>query len=229
MTDTCLQLLLKRSSWLNLQYKWLIVNCLPKFTLLRHQYSAVAHILTHSVNLAFGPESGLKNKCWAWDMFGHENEGRLQLWLNIYFLQKSEDKQSLSCLYPGFQFLIFKGRWLITCFFTGIGNQLILINNGKLLPVCFYSINFCYHVIVYIVFHQEAPFVVIRLYVMIASGIMKQSSVFFVGKNILVIALQIYCIIVLQVSYLRSVEALWKWFSEEKSSTLHHCWAWSPA
>lgn len=35
------------------------------FTLLRHQYRAVAYILTHSVNLAFGPKSGFKNKCRA--------------------------------------------------------------------------------------------------------------------------------------------------------------------
>ena len=28
-------------------------------------YSAVAHILTPSVNLAFGPKSGFKNKCRA--------------------------------------------------------------------------------------------------------------------------------------------------------------------
>jgi len=32
-------------------------------TLLRHQCTAVTHILTHSVNLAFGPNSGFKNKC----------------------------------------------------------------------------------------------------------------------------------------------------------------------
>jgi len=32
-------------------------------------YSAVAHILTPSVNLAFGPKSGFKNKCRAPAMF----------------------------------------------------------------------------------------------------------------------------------------------------------------
>jgi len=31
------------------------------FTLLRHQYSALTHILTDSVNLGFGPNSGFKN------------------------------------------------------------------------------------------------------------------------------------------------------------------------
>jgi len=37
------------------------MNYLVMFRLLRHQYSAVAHILTHSVNLTFGPKSGFKN------------------------------------------------------------------------------------------------------------------------------------------------------------------------
>ena len=37
------------------------MNYLVMFSLLRHQYPAVAHILTHLVNLAFGPKSGLKN------------------------------------------------------------------------------------------------------------------------------------------------------------------------
>jgi len=39
--------------------KRIIVNCLVRFTLLRHQYPAVAHILIHSVNLLVWPESGL--------------------------------------------------------------------------------------------------------------------------------------------------------------------------
>jgi len=33
-------------------------------------YSAVARILTHSVNLAFGPKSGFKNECRARAEFG---------------------------------------------------------------------------------------------------------------------------------------------------------------
>jgi len=33
------------------------------FTLLHHHYPAVAYILRHSVNWAFGPKSGFKNKC----------------------------------------------------------------------------------------------------------------------------------------------------------------------
>jgi len=32
------------------------------FTLLRQQYHAVTRIMTHSVNLAFGPKSGFKKK-----------------------------------------------------------------------------------------------------------------------------------------------------------------------
>jgi len=49
-------------------------------TLLRYQYLAVAHILTQSVNLAFGPKSGFKNKCRARVRFGLRNEVHLQLW-----------------------------------------------------------------------------------------------------------------------------------------------------
>jgi len=39
------------------------------FTLLHHQYPAVAHILNNSVNLAFGPKSGFNNECWVQAMF----------------------------------------------------------------------------------------------------------------------------------------------------------------
>jgi len=43
-------------------------------------YSAVAHILTPSVNLAFGPQSGFKNKCQALAGFGFviSGSGRVQ-------------------------------------------------------------------------------------------------------------------------------------------------------
>jgi len=50
------------------------------FTLLRHQYLAVAHIVTRLENLGFGPKSGFKNKCWARSVFRLQNEARLQLW-----------------------------------------------------------------------------------------------------------------------------------------------------
>jgi len=43
-------------------------------TLLHNQYPAVAHILIHAVNLAFGPKSGFRNKCWAQAWFGLQNE-----------------------------------------------------------------------------------------------------------------------------------------------------------
>jgi len=45
--------------------KWLIVNYVVMLTSLRHRYPAVAQILTHSVNLGFGPKSGFKNRCWV--------------------------------------------------------------------------------------------------------------------------------------------------------------------
>jgi len=43
-------------------------------------YSAVAHILTPSVNLAFKPKSGFKNKCRARAVFGLviSGSGRVQ-------------------------------------------------------------------------------------------------------------------------------------------------------
>jgi len=50
------------------------------FTFLRLQYPIVAHILTHSVHLAFGPKSGFKNKCQARAGFGLQDVSRLQLW-----------------------------------------------------------------------------------------------------------------------------------------------------
>jgi len=40
-------------------------------------YSAVAHILTPSVNVAFRPKSGFKNKCRTLARFGLKNEARL--------------------------------------------------------------------------------------------------------------------------------------------------------
>jgi len=53
------------------------VNYLFMFALLRHQYPAVAHTLTHSVNLAFRSKWGFENICQAG--FGLYNEARLQL------------------------------------------------------------------------------------------------------------------------------------------------------
>jgi len=57
-------------------------------TLLRHQYPTVAQILTHSVNLALGPKSGLKNKVRARTEFGLQNEARLIPDLNSRWLWK---------------------------------------------------------------------------------------------------------------------------------------------
>jgi len=43
-----------------------VINCVPAATPAHvFYYSAVAHILTPSVNLAFRPKSGFKNKCRA--------------------------------------------------------------------------------------------------------------------------------------------------------------------
>jgi len=60
------------------------VNCLVTFTLLRQQYPVVSHVLTHSVNLVLGPQSGSKNKCRvrACDFrLGLQNDARLKLWV----------------------------------------------------------------------------------------------------------------------------------------------------
>jgi len=47
------------------------------FTLTRHQYPAVAQILTHSVNLAFGPKAGFKYRRRARAGFGRQYEAHL--------------------------------------------------------------------------------------------------------------------------------------------------------
>ena len=57
-------------------------------------YSAVAHILTPSVNLVFRPKSGFKNKCrarawfelvtWGSDRVQASNEALLQLCVAVY-------------------------------------------------------------------------------------------------------------------------------------------------
>ena len=52
------------------------MNYLVTITLLRHQYPAVAHILTHSVNLAFGPQKYVG--------LGFQNEARLQFCDKLY-------------------------------------------------------------------------------------------------------------------------------------------------
>ena len=46
--------------------------------------SAVAHILTPSENLAFGPKSGFKNKCRARAGFGFQSDALLQLCVGMY-------------------------------------------------------------------------------------------------------------------------------------------------
>jgi len=66
------------------------VNYSVMFTLLRYRCPAVAHILIHSVNLAFGPKSGFKHTCQvrACDFgFRLQLEARLQLWVtgHLYF------------------------------------------------------------------------------------------------------------------------------------------------
>jgi len=47
-------------------------------------YSAVAHILTPSVNLAFRPKSGFKDKCRTPAGFRLQNEALLQLYVWMY-------------------------------------------------------------------------------------------------------------------------------------------------
>jgi len=60
------------------------VNYLVMFTLLRYRFHAAAHILTHSVHLAVGPQSGFKHKYQVWDCnfrFRLQIKGSLQLWV----------------------------------------------------------------------------------------------------------------------------------------------------
>ena len=64
------------------------------FTLLHHQYPAIAHILTHSVNLPFGPKSGFKNKCRARAGLGP---------------QKIKIKALYFCTYPAWTLLMRSG------------------------------------------------------------------------------------------------------------------------
>jgi len=47
-------------------------------------YSAVAHIVPPSENVAFGPKSGFKNKCRAQAGFGLQREALLQLCVGMY-------------------------------------------------------------------------------------------------------------------------------------------------
>jgi len=47
-------------------------------------YSAVAHILAFSVNWAFGPNLGFRNKCRAPTPFKLQNEALLQLCVGMY-------------------------------------------------------------------------------------------------------------------------------------------------
>jgi len=61
-----------------------MVNCelFSHVTLLCHRFPEKAHILTHLVNLSFGPKSGFKNKyrARACDFaFGLQHETHLQL------------------------------------------------------------------------------------------------------------------------------------------------------
>jgi len=63
-----------------------VINRVPATTSAHNVfcYSAVAHILTLSVNLAFGPKSDLKNKCRVRARFRFQNEALLQLCVGMY-------------------------------------------------------------------------------------------------------------------------------------------------
>jgi len=75
-----------------------VINRIPAATPVHHVfcYPPVAHILTHSANLAFGPKSGFKSKCRARAGFGLQNEARLQLCL-YDVLRSAEDNQIFDC------------------------------------------------------------------------------------------------------------------------------------
>jgi len=55
------------------------------FTLLRHQYPAVGPILTHSVNLAFGPKPRFKNKFGAQAGFGLQSLFTTPFQMPVFF------------------------------------------------------------------------------------------------------------------------------------------------
>ena len=63
-----------------------VINRVPATTLSHNVfcYSAVAHILTPSANLAFRPKSGFKYKCRARTGFRLQNEALLQPCVGIY-------------------------------------------------------------------------------------------------------------------------------------------------
>ena len=76
-----------------------MINRVPAATTPAHSvfcYSAVAHILAPSVNLAFRPESVFKNKCRARAAF------RLVIWARAGFrLQNKALSQLYVCMYAG--------------------------------------------------------------------------------------------------------------------------------
>jgi len=61
------------------------IKCVPATTPAHNifYYSAVAHILTPSVNLAFRPRSGFKSKCGARVGFRLQSETLLQLCVGV--------------------------------------------------------------------------------------------------------------------------------------------------
>jgi len=73
-----LQLRLKQSSRLNLQWNDKLRFYLVMFSLLRHIIPAIVHILTQSVYLVFGPKSGFKNMWLARARFGFVLSGRVR-------------------------------------------------------------------------------------------------------------------------------------------------------
>ena len=63
-----------------------VINRAPATTSVHNVFcfSAVAHISTPLVNLAFTPKSGFKNKCWTRAGFGLQNKALLQLCVGMY-------------------------------------------------------------------------------------------------------------------------------------------------
>jgi len=89
--------------------------------LLRNQYPAVAHILTHSIDLAFGPKSGFKNICWdrafIWDHFTTLHccaQGRpLADWTDC-FQSAPAPKEAPRCAYKLTQIYAFNRKCLVS-------------------------------------------------------------------------------------------------------------------
>ena len=68
------------------------------FLLLRS--CAYLHILTHSVNLAFGPKSGFKNKCWSQGGFGLDLGFKMRPFCNSVWICMQRATSGMERVHP---------------------------------------------------------------------------------------------------------------------------------